>query len=141
MNEENETYEIIDLPAFVESSRVLVYSSFGENKNPEDHFILKSKLSETEATELDNVLTQEECMAIAKNYVKLKRGKISKRKAYFIDSKHYMQMISSLNDRLVSNLLRNLVSEGLVETAFDSESNDFIFWVKEDENKDDKEST
>jgi len=34
---------------------------------------------------------------------------------------------------MVSNILQGLVQRGIVETAFDDESNDFVFWVKNNE--------
>jgi len=34
---------------------------------------------------------------------------------------------------MVSNIINSLVKKGLIETAFDSEKNDFIFWVKDNE--------
>ena len=36
---------------------------------------------------------------------------------------------------MTSNIVNGLVQKGLIETAFDSEANDFIFWIKEDENQ------
>ena len=42
-----------------------------------------------------------------------------------------------MNHRMTSNILNNLVNKGLVETGYDGNSNDFIFWIK-DENKEDK---
>jgi hypothetical protein len=44
-----------------------------------------------------------------------------------------MAFIESLNSRLVSNMLHKLSMEGFLESAFDSNLNDFVFWVKEDE--------
>jgi len=44
----------------------------------------------------------------------------------------FLSIIESLNDRMVSNLLNSLVNRGLVETAYDAEENDFVFWVKDD---------
>ena len=40
-----------------------------------------------------------------------------------------------------SKILNGLVNKGLVETAYDSESNDFIFWVKDDNKKEEKPET
>jgi hypothetical protein len=34
---------------------------------------------------------------------------------------------------MVSNIISGLVQKGLVETAFDEEANDFVFWVKKNE--------
>ena len=39
---------------------------------------------------------------------------------------------------MTANILNNLVSKGYVDTAFDEEENDFVFWVKEDSQKDEK---
>ena len=36
---------------------------------------------------------------------------------------------------MISNILSGLVNKGLVDTAYDSQSNDFVFWVKEDDTK------
>jgi hypothetical protein len=36
---------------------------------------------------------------------------------------------------MVSNILAKLVGDGLLDSAFDSERNDFIFWIKEDDQK------
>ena len=38
--------------------------------------------------------------------------------------------MEQLCERMVSNIIQSLVKKGLVETAFDNEKNDFIFWVK-----------
>jgi hypothetical protein len=43
---------------------------------------------------------------------------------------------------MVSNLLNNLVNKGVIETGFDSDSNDFVFWIKDnDKNKTEKPET
>jgi hypothetical protein len=44
---------------------------------------------------------------------------------------------------MVSNILNTLVNKGVLDSAFDTDQNDFIFWVKEDENnkKDQKPET
>lgn len=35
---------------------------------------------------------------------------------------------------MVSNILNTLVNKGVLDSGYDSEKNDFIFWVKEDAN-------
>ena len=32
---------------------------------------------------------------------------------------------------MVSNMISNLVKKGLLESAFDEEKNDFVFWKKD----------
>ena len=39
-----------------------------------------------------------------------------------------------MNHRMISNMLQGLVSKGVLESGFDSESNDFIFWIPNDDN-------
>ena len=43
------------------------------------------------------------------------------------------KMIEHVNQRMVSNIIAKLVNGGLLESAFDDEKNEFIFWKKEDE--------
>ena len=53
----------------------------------------------------------------------------------------FADIVHKLNDRMVSNIISGLVQKGLVETAFDNEVNDFVFWVKNDENEKEKPET
>jgi hypothetical protein len=41
---------------------------------------------------------------------------------------------------MVSNILNSLVNKGLVETAYDAEANDFIFWVSDENKKENPET-
>jgi hypothetical protein len=42
---------------------------------------------------------------------------------------------------MISNIIQGLVKKGVLHTAFDNEKNDFIFWVKtEEEMEEDEES-
>ena len=128
----NRWYSINDIDLFVESSRVLVYSAFGQNQTELDDININiASLDDEAKSELDRCLSQQECMIIIKDFLVLsKNGKVSK-----ISEKKYKAFIDSLNARLVSNMLHKLSHDGLLESAFDEESNDFIFWVKENENK------
>lgn len=122
-------YSITDFDLFIQSTRILVYSMFGDkdcdiatmNLHMED-------LNESEQKEINICLSFNETMSIAKNYVKL----IKKNKTYAISESKYMKLIESLNARLVSNLLNKLANEGILESAFDEEINDFVFWAKDD---------
>lgn len=143
-NSSDEWFVIDDIEKFVESTRVLVFDSFADSseKTVDELTIMLSELSSDEIEELDMVLTQSEAMGIAKTFLKKQINKTSKEERYLIHTKKYMEMIESFNSRLVSNLLSNLVNKGLVESAYDNESNDFIFWIKDDEqNKKEKPET
>jgi len=127
---QNEWYDIIDLSKFIEATRVLVFDTFGKQVNEDNNNISIniSDLTPADAEELDSILSQTECLIMAKDYIKkTKRGcKIS--------NKQYMAMIECFNGRMVSNMIHNLVNKGLLETAYDDKLNDFVFWVKEDDN-------
>lgn len=130
MKKRDEWYEIVDIEKFVESTRVLIFDAFGK-KNPELENLATDlqELKEQERLEIDSVLTQQEALLIVKNLAKKKHG------VYSINNKIYSQIIDSFNTRLIGNMLSSLTSRGLLETAFDSESNDFVFWVPENNDK------
>ena len=126
----NEIFEITDLDKFVECSRVLVFDAIGKEQPStlNDMKYTLTELSPEEIKELNDTLTQEEAMVICKEFMKHDED------MYLISNKRYIDLIDSLNSRLISNMLNNLVNKGLLETGFDYESNDFIFWIKENEN-------
>lgn len=134
----NTKFEINDIDKFVECSRVLVFDCMGKDQTSslDDMKYTLAELSEEEQAELNDILTQEEAMTICKTFLEQRDDD----DLYIISNKRYAELIDSLNTRLVSNMLNNLVNKGLLETAFDHEANDFIFWVKEHENKEDKKS-
>jgi hypothetical protein len=72
-------------------------------------------------------------MVIAKGLMKKQFNKKTKAERYLITDKMYMQLIEDMNDRMVSNVLNNLVNKGLLETGYDAESDDFVFWIKDNE--------
>ncbi len=137
---EKEWYIIDNIENFVESTRVLIFDAFGKTDNHElDKLKLNiADLSTDEHSELDSVLTQNECMVIAKNLLKKKRSK--KGIVYVVNNRIYSQIVESFNSRLVSNILSNLVNQGILESAFDPNKNDFIFWIKDDENNQNQET-
>ena len=129
-------YTINDIDRFVESTRVLVYSIFGEqNKNIEEIDLSINSLNEESLKEINNCLTQQESMTIAFEFIKPVQNK---KNLFKISESRYVEFMESLNSRLVSNILVKLTKEGLLESAFDEESNDFVFWAKSDENKNDQ---
>jgi hypothetical protein len=134
----NQHYTITNLEKFVESTRVLVFDAFGktDDHNLSELTLNLTELKPEEQVEIDSVLSQQEGLIIAKDFIREKTR--NKKTIYIISEKKYMAMIESFNERLVSNMLKNLTQSGLLESAYDSELNDFIFWIKEQpyENKD-----
>lgn len=132
-------YVVTNLDDFVTTARKLVFNAFGnsQNSNPEELI----SISPQDQQEFDAVLTQEESMIIAKNLLKKQSNKKTKEERYLINDELMTEIIESLNSRMVSNILSSLVNRGVLESAYDNESNDFIFWIKNcNENKENPES-
>lgn len=130
-------YVIKDLTEFVDNARKLVFNNFGKagDDNDNDVDAMLSDIKPEEQKEFDEVLSHEESMIITKSLVKKQNHKKTGKLRYIMNDDIFMSVIESLNDRMVSNMLNGLVNKGLLETAFDDKSNDFVFWIKNNENK------
>jgi len=128
-------YIIDDLEAFTQSARRLVFNSFNNSsqvKEDEDMMDLLNNISETDQKEMDEILTQNECAIIVKNLAKQQKHKHLDKVRFIINEKIFSQIIEAINARLVSNLLHSLVQKGMIESAYDSEIDDFVFWTKDE---------
>jgi len=134
-----EMYDIIDLEKFIDATRTLVYSCFGKNndKNNPNNTVdnLLNSLTDDEVCEMNACLSLSESMVIAKKFIKTQKNKNTKQIRQIISEEAYMEFVEELNSRLVSNLISKLASQGVLETAFDEEANDFVFWVKDPNEK------
>jgi hypothetical protein len=140
MSKNIDWYIIHDLDKFVESTRLLVYNSFGEQnkKDPDELSFIIEDLTDEEKVEFDEVLLKEESLRIIQEYLKPQINKKTQEKRYLVSDIDFLKIVESLNERMVSNMLSGLVKKGILESGFDEESNDFIFWIKdEDDNKKD----
>lgn len=127
--------EIVNLDKLVDFSRRVIYYNFDETNNDldDDDFMKKiEKIESKDSEEMDKVLPRDEVKAIFSDLVVKRKNKKTKQVAIFIKEKDYDEVLSQLNQRMVSNIVKGLVSRGLVESAFDSEKNDFVFWVRTD---------
>jgi len=135
MNDSNEIFIIDDLHKFIESTRVLVFNSFSQTEEGIDELsFLLSELDKEEVGELNETLTQHECEIISKDFIRKEINKKTKMIRFTISTKRYMAMIESFNSRMISNMLHNMANKGLLETAYDVDCNDFIFWIKDSGN-------
>lgn len=138
-------YVIHDMDAFTNHVRVLVYNAFGSGlteykDDPEIDDLISVKPEDKD--ELDKILSFEESLNIATQIVKKQKNKKTNNIRYIVNDNIFLQVIESLNDRMVSNLLNNLVNKGVLESGFDNETNDFLFWIKDnDKNKNEKPET
>ena len=127
---------------FVDHSRSLVFKFFGEvNKMADDSMTASLyEMTKKETEEMDETLTHDEAAVIIKNYAKKQVNRKTKQTRYCLTDKILQSIIEDLNSRMVSNILNALVSKGALESAFDTDKNDFIFWVKEEDNDTTKDS-
>jgi len=124
-------YVVPDLDDFTDKARAIVYNNFGVWNNPDNIDILIDDVVENEQEEFEKVLSHQESLVIVKEFVKRQKNKKTKQTRYTLNDTIFAEIIHSLNDRMVSNIINGLVQKGLIETAFDDESNDFVFWVKD----------
>jgi hypothetical protein len=141
----NNWYVIHDMDAFTNHARVLVYNAFGSGlsdhkEDPEIDDLISVRPEDKD--ELDKILSFEESFNITTQIVKKQKNKKTNSIRYMVNDTIFSEVLESLNDRMVSNLLNNLVNKGILETGFDNETNDFLFWIKEnDKNKSEKPET
>lgn len=126
-------YTITNLDEFTNGVRRIVFGAFGKPADIIDKTsaVLLSQLSEEEEAELETVLTHSEASVIVKSMIKKQIHNKTKRIRYVIDDQIFNDIIEALNSRIVSNILSNLVQKGVIESAFDDELGDFVFWVSE----------
>lgn len=138
MNEE--WFVIKNLEDFINASRRLVFKNFGSES--EDNFDIENILTNInpdDEKEMDTVLSYNESLSIVNGFIKTQKNKTDPTKTRCVlNEQRYIQIIEALNDRMVSNILHNLVNKGLIETAYDEKTNDFVFWVNEKNIGDDK---
>ena len=125
----NNWYIIKDLDDFTEHTRILVFNNFANHNDETSKEEICENLSEDQRNELDSVLSFDECMVITKTFAKKQRNKNTKEIRYAISDDIFSEIVSSMNSRMVSNLLVNLSKRGLIESAYDNKLNDFVFWT------------
>ena len=139
MKHNDKTWFLIkDFEGFVNHARGLVFKVFGESVGQEDidedMSTIYESLSKLDLEEMNRTLPLEECLLISKQHIKIKTNKKTKEIEYYINDKILFSLLESFNTRMVSNILSKLTNDGLLESAFDEEKNDFVFWIKEDKN-------
>jgi hypothetical protein len=132
--DEDEWFVVKDVEGFVKSARTLVYNNFGDWNKDEDTIVESMLVKPEDENEFNELLTQEECSVIVKNALKKQRNKTTNAIRYLVCDSLFYEILNQLNDRMVSNTIGSLVQKGLVESAYDSEIDDFVFWVN-DKNK------
>lgn len=130
---------INDITEFTDKARAIVYNNFGnwESTNGVDQII--DSVKDSDKKDFDRILSHDESLVIVKQVAKKQKNKKTQQVRYIVNEKIFAKIVEDLNSRMVSNVLNELVKKGLVESAYDSESNDFIFWIKDEQDKNNKE--
>jgi len=129
MDYNSEWLEISDLPKFTDYIRKMIYINFNEENAESDVQDCFQQLDKEEKKEINEVLSLKECIEIVKENCRKFRHKKTKKLKYVIDSKAFDDILHEVNQRMISNIISALVSRGLLDSAFDAEKNDFVFWV------------
>jgi hypothetical protein len=126
---------INDFDDFVDHSRSLVFKFFGEvNKIADDSMTASLyEMTTKETEEMNETLTHDESAIIIKNHARKQVNKKTKEIRYCLTDELLQSIIEDLNNRMISNILNSLVNKGVLDSAYDSDQNDFIFWVKEED--------
>ena len=122
--------EIANVKKLIDFSRRIVYHNFDdENEHLTDKDFLKKVDSiKVDDAEMDSLLPYNECKNIMKPFLV---RVVTKNEIYFkIEEDDYDLFLNQLSRRMISNIVKDLVSKGMVESAFDNEKNDFVFWIK-----------
>jgi len=142
MKNNGDWLEISDIDKFTDYIRNIVYISFKDDESIDDeNYIVDinsafETLTKEEIQELESVLDKKECINIIKETSRKIRNKKTRKVKYLMDDKILYDIIDHINQRMVSNIISNLVKKGLLESAFDEEKNDFVFWKKDNKDGD-----
>lgn len=144
MKKNDDWFIVKNVSEFIDASRKIVFNNFGKSTGTDDQDNIDNILndiSEEDQQELNKVLSFKEASSITKPFLKKQKNKRDDSIRYLVSESSYLQIIEALNNRLVSNILNSLVNKGLIETSFDEKSNDFVFWVNNDDSKNKKTET
>jgi hypothetical protein len=114
--------------AVAHASRIALANNFGKEQSKDFDDLLQD-VSVEDFDEFNKVLSQEESLVITKNICRKQIHRKTKNVRYIITDESFIEIVTNLNDRMISNLINNLVNKGLLETAFDERANDFVFWA------------
>lgn len=124
----DEWFVVKDIEGFVNAARTMVFANYGPKDSSKD-FI--DHIADSEKEEFDKILPYGESLTIIQELLKKQTNKKTKDKRFIVNDEIYINILTALSDRMTSNLLNSLVNKGLIETAYDEEKNDFVFWAKE----------
>jgi len=129
--DKNEWFIVNDVDSFINSARTIVYNNFGDWNKDEDTIVESMLTKPEDETEFEALLTYEESSVIVRSLLKKQKHKKNGNIRYLVSDDLFYEILKQLNDRMVSNTISSLVKKGLVESAYDDELDDFVFWVND----------
>ncbi|MAR20686.1 MAG: hypothetical protein CMD25_01285 [Flavobacteriales bacterium] len=122
--------EVSNSQKLIDFSRKLVYYNFDDETELMDDVTFLNKIDNIQNDydpEMDVLLPFEECELIFTSFTFMDNNLL------YITDDDYDTFLMQMNRRMISNIVQGLVKKGVLHTAFDNEKNDFIFWVKTEE--------
>jgi len=140
----NNWLEVINVDKLINFSRKIVYYNFDEtteNLDDKDFFdaIDKIDIKSKASQEMNKLLPIKECRNMFLPLCIKKDDEDQKTPFFVIKEDDYDDFLVQLNHRMISNMIKNLVKRGALESAFDDELDDFVFWVKKDNGEQDEQ--
>lgn len=138
---DEEWFIVTNIEEFTNKARSIVYNNFGkweDDKSEIDSLI--DSVKEEEKEDLEKVLSYNESLLIVKELLKKQRNIKTNSIRYALDDQIFLTIIEKLNDRMVSNILNALANKGLIESSYDCEKNDFVFWIKDEKEPENPET-
>lgn len=138
MDKDSEWMEVVNLPKLIEFSRKVIYSNFDRTNDSltDEDFLTKVEninLTKDETEELNQILPFKECEIIFYDFIYIENNQ--GKREMFMEEGSFDMVLLQLNSRMISNIVQNLVKQGHLETAFDNEKNDFVFWVNRNDDE------
>jgi len=130
MGRKDDWLEVSNSEKLINFSRKLVYYNFDDETTYMDDVTFLEKIDNIEDdydSEMDTLLPFDEAEIIFISFT------FTEENLLYITDDDYDTFLMQLNRRMISNIVQGLVKKGVLHTAFDNEKNDFIFWVKTEE--------
>lgn len=119
-------YVIKDLDQFAVYIRKISLHKFSETNKVVDDEFSSSFLKEKENINDDEIISIKEVENII-----FSLARENNEEELLLNDKILHNIIEAINERIVTNLLNILANKDIVESAFDEKVNDFVFWIKE----------
>ena len=123
-------YVIKDLDQFAVYIRKISLHKFSETNKVADDEFSSSFLKEKENINDDEIISIKEVENII-----FSLARENNEEELLLNNKILHNIIEAINERIVTNLLNILANKDIVESAFDEKINDFVFWIKEENDR------